>query len=145
MKERIEKELKEAMKKKDEIKISCLRMLKADIHNLSIQKKEDIKNEDIVKIIQKQVRQHKDSIEQFTKGKRDDLAEKERKELIILESFLPKQLPAEELKKVIKDVIGECGATTKKDMGKVIKEVMARIKGQADGKTVSQIVSELLT
>ena len=141
--ERIEKELKTAMKEKNEIMTSCLRLLRSDIHNLSI-KKGELKEEDIIKVIQKQVRQHKDSIEQFINGKRDDLAEKEKKELAILETLLPKQLPQEELRKIIEDVIKEAGAQTKKDMGRVIKEVMSKVKGQADGKVVSQIVSELL-
>lgn len=142
--ERIEEELKKAMKDKDEIKISCLRMLRSDMHNLSIQKKGDLKEDDIIKVIQKQVRQHKDSIEQFIKGERNDLAEKEKREQAILESFLPKQLSQEELKKIIEDVIKEQGASTKKDMGRVMKEVMGKIKGQAEGKRVSQLVSELL-
>ncbi len=142
--QRIEKELKEAMKQKDEIKVSSLRMLRSDMHNLSIQKKGQLKEEDIIKVIQKQVRQHKDAIEQFTKGKREDLAQKEKKELAILESFLPKALSQEELEKVVKDVISESGASTKKDMGNVMKEVMNRVKGRADGKTVSQVVASLL-
>lgn len=144
IKERIEKELNEALKKKEAVKVSILRMLKSDMHNMSIQKKGQLKEEDIIKVIKKQVRQHKDSIEQFIKGKRDDLAEKEKKELSILESFLPKALSQEELQKIIKEVINELGASTKKDMGRVIKEVMSRTEGQADGKSVSQIVSGLL-
>ena len=144
IKERIEKELIGALKEKDEIKVSTLRMLKADLQNLTIQKKEDLKNESIIKIIQKQVKQRKDSIEQFKKGKRDDLAAKEEKELTILESFLPKMLSEEELAKIVKDVIAELGATTQKEMGGVIKEVIAKAQGRADGKTVSQLVSGLL-
>ena len=144
MKDRIEGELKEAMKAKDALKISCLRMLKADMHNMAIQKGEKLKEGDITKIIQKQVRQHKDSIEQFTKGGREELAEKEKKELSILESFLPKAMPQAELEKIIKETIKELGAETKKDMGKVIKEVMAKAKGTADGRAVSAIVSGLL-
>jgi len=144
LKGRIEKEFKDAMKEKDEVKVSCLRMLKAELHNLAKEKREDLKDGDIIKVIQRQVKQHKDSIEQFEKGKRTDLAEKEKKETAVLESFLPRALAQEELKKIIGDVIKETGAGTKKDMGKVIKEVLARTKGRADGKTVSQIVSGLL-
>lgn len=142
--ERIENELKTAMKQKDEIKTSCLRLLRSEIHNLFIQKREKLKEEDVIKVIQKQVSQHKDSIEQFIKGKREDLAEKEKKELAILESFLPKMLSQEELRKIIGDVIKELGATAKKDTGMVMKEAMGRIKGRADGKEVNRIVSELL-
>jgi len=145
LKDKIEKSLKHAMKNKDTVKISALRMLKSDMHNLSIQRKgEDLKEEDILKVIQKSVKQHKDSIEQFAKGKRDDLVKKEKAELAILESFLPKAMAKEELEGIVKDVIKELGASTKKDMGKVMKEVMAKAKGKADGKMTSQIVSGLL-
>ncbi len=141
---RIDKELKEALKSKNEIKVSCLRMLKSDMHNLSKQKKEELKDQEIIKLIQKHVKQHKDSIEQFTKGNRDDLAQKEKSELQVLQAFLPKMLSDVELEKIIKDVIKELGASTKKEMGAVIKEVMARTKGCADGKSVSIIVSKVL-
>ena len=144
MEERINKELKEALKNRESIKVSVLRMLKSDIHNLSIQKKAKLKKEDVIRVIRKQVGQHKDSIEQFTKGKRDDLVEKEKKELTILEAFLPKVMPQEELQKIINDVIKELGASTKKDMGKVIKAVIEKSAGRVDGKTVSQAVSQLL-
>jgi len=144
MLKKIEKELKKAQKEKNEIKISSLRMLKADIHNKAIQKKEELKDEEIVKVIQKQVRQHKESIEQFTKGNRDDLVDKEKKELAILETFLPKSLSDDELQKIVKRVIEETKATSKKEMGKVIKEVIARAKGSADGKRVSEIASGML-
>ncbi len=144
MQKRIDKELTEALKAKNAEKVSCLRMLKSDMNNLAIEKKEELKEADIIKVIQKQVKQHKDSIEQFEKGDRSDLAEKEKRELVILEAFLPKQMPKAELEKLIKDVIAETGASSKKEMGRVIKEVMAKTKGTADGKTVSQLVSGLL-
>lgn len=141
---RIDKELTEALKAKNADKVSCLRMLKSDMKNLAIQKKEELKEADIIKVIQKQVKQHKDSIEQFEKGDRNDLAEKEKRELVMLEAFLPKQMPKAELEKLIKGVIAETGPSGKKEMGRVIKEVMAKTKGTADGKTVSQLVSGLL-
>lgn len=142
--ERIESELKAAMKNKDEIRISCLRMLKAEMHNLFIQKREKLKDEDIIRVIQKQARQHNDSIEQFTKGNRDDLVTKEKKELAILESFLPQAISQEELERIAKEVISSLGAPTPNDMGRVMKEVMAKVKGRADGKVISQVVSGLL-
>jgi len=144
IKDRIESELKEAMKNKDGVKISALRMLRADIQNISIQKKTGLKDDEIIKIVHKQVKQRKDSIEQFEKGSRSDLAEKEKKELAILESFLPEAMPKEELEKIVKDVVSELGASTKKDMGRVMKEVMVRVKGRADGKSINAIVATLL-
>ncbi len=145
LEERIENEFKAALKQRDKIKLSTLRMLKADIINAKLdQNKKALKDEEIVKIIQRQVKQHKDSIEQFEKGKRQDLVEKEKKELDILLSYMPEQLSQEELKKIIAGVIKELEATGKGEMGKVMKSVMERVKGRADGKKVSQIVSSLL-
>jgi uncharacterized protein YqeY len=145
LEERIEGEFKAALKAQDKIKLSTLRMLKADINNLKLEpNKKALTDADIVKIIQRQVKQHKDSIEQFEKGKRDDLAEKEKKELEILSGYLPEQLSEEELTKIIKDAVKELEATSKKDMGKVIKTVMERVKGKAEGKTVSRIVAAML-
>lgn len=145
LEERIENEFKAALKQRDKIKVSTLRMLKADIINTKLdQNKKALKDEEIVKIIQRQVKQHKDSIEQFEKGKRPDLVEKEKKELDILLSYMPEQLSQEELKKIIADTIKELEATGKGEMGKVMKSVMERVKGRADGKKVSQIVSSLL-
>ena len=144
LKDRIEQEFKEALRQKNDLKVSCIRMLKADMQNLSIQKREELKEEHIIHVIQKQIKQHKDSIEQFEKGNRMDLVEKEKKELTVLELFLPNMLSENELQTIIKDVICELGVSTKKDMGKVMKEVLARAQGRADGKTVSAIVSNSL-
>ena len=145
LEEKIENEFKAALKGRDAIKVSTLRMLKADINNLKLDKnKKTLADEEILKIIQRQVKQHKDSIEQFDKGKRQDLVDKETKELKILLSYMPEQCPPEELKKIAKEAIAETGATTRKDMGRVMKAVMEKVKGRADGKTVSQIVSGML-
>ncbi|MFH1752581.1 MAG: GatB/YqeY domain-containing protein [Candidatus Omnitrophota bacterium] len=144
LKERIEKEFKEALKEKDSVKVSVLRMIKAELLNLVIQKKEELKEESVIKVIQKQINQRKDSIEQFKKGNREDLVAKEEKELAILETFLPNMLSEDELAKLVKEVIAELGAATKKEMGGVIKAVIAKAEGRADGRAVSQIVSSLL-
>ena len=145
LEERIEKEFKEALKDRNELKVSTLRMVKAAINNLRLDgNKKDLGEQDIMKIIQQQIKQHRDSIEQFKKGNREDLVGKESKELAILQSYMPKQLTEEELKKLISDAVSELGATSKKDMGKVIKAVMEKVKGKAEGKTVSQIVGSIL-
>ncbi|UCB56530.1 MAG: GatB/YqeY domain-containing protein [Candidatus Omnitrophota bacterium] len=143
--EKIESDFKEALKRKDTIAISTLRMLKAAIHNKQIEKKgEKLQEAEVVKIISKQVQQHQDSIEQFKKGNRQELVEKETKELQILKKYLPEQLSSEEITKVVDKVIAETGAKDKSDFGKVMKTAMAHFKGQADGKLVSQIVSARL-
>ena len=145
LKDRIEQEFKEALRQKNEARVSCIRMLKADMQNLAIQKREELKEEQIIQVIQKQIKQHKDSIEQFEKGNRIDLVAKEKGELAVLEAYLPDMLSENELQAIVKDVIRELGVSTKKDMGKVMKEVLARAKGRADGKAVSSIVSNSLT
>ncbi len=143
--ERMDADLKEALKAKDTIRVSTIRMVKAGIKNLAIEKRaEKLEDKDVVVIISKQIKQHRDSIEQFTKGNRQDLADKEKAELTILESYLPKQLSAEELKVIVKSAIEKVGARGRADMGKVMKAAMEDAKGAADGKMLSQMVSEEL-
>lgn len=145
LEERIENEFKAAMKTRDAIKVSTLRMLKAAINNDKLDRnKKTLSDGEIIKIAQQQVKQHKDSIEQFKKGKRDDLVEKETKELEILLAYMPEQIPDEELKKIIEETVKELGVTSKKEMGRVMKAVMEKVKGKAEGKKVSQIVSGIL-
>jgi len=143
--ERIESEFKAAMKGREALKVSTLRMLKAEITNSKI-KAGDKKFEDadIIKIIRGQVKKHRDSIEQFEKGKRQDLADKEKKELGILLTYLPEEIPEDRLKEIASETISELGASGKKDMGRVMKAVMEKVKQAADGKTVSRVVSGLL-
>lgn len=145
LEERIESEFKSALKKRNKISVSTLRMLKAEINNVKLDRnKKTLNDEEIVRIVRHQIKQHRDSIEQFEKGKRQDLVEKEKKELDILLCYMPEELSEEELKKIIDEVIKELKATGKKEMGKVMKAVMEKVKGTADGKKVSQLVSERL-
>jgi len=145
IRERIENDFKEALKKKEAVVVSTLRMLKAAIQNKEIEKKgQALEESEIIKIIAKQVQQHRDSIEQFTKGKREDLVEKEARELEVLNKYLPKQLSEQEVATIVKDAIVEVQAKGKQDFGKVMKAVMAELKGKADGKLVSQIVTRSL-
>lgn len=142
---RIDNDLKEAMKQRDPIRVSTLRMLRAAIKNAAIEKRtESLEEADVLQIISKQVRQHEDSIEQFTKGGRTDLVEKESQELEILKSYLPPALSNEEIVAIVKEAIAEVGAQTRKDMGKVMKVCMEKVRGRADGKIVSRVVAEHL-
>ena len=137
---------KEAMKNKDTVKSSTLSFLRAEIINVAIEKKKKaLDNNEVITVIRKQIKQHQDSIEQFQKGNRLDLADKETKELEILKSYLPPELPDEEIKKIIEETIALTGAQDMKDMGKVMKEITAKIAGRADGKLVSDLVRERLT
>jgi len=144
LKERIDNDLKESLKAKDESRVSTLRLLKSALKNLEIEKQEELKDEDIVAAIKKQAKQRKDSIEEFKKGNRQDLVEKEAKELAVLKEYLPEEMSQEELAEIVKSAISESGATSAKDMGLVMKEAMAKVGGRADGKAVSAMVKEEL-
>jgi len=145
LEERLSEDLKEAMKAKVEVRVSTIRMLKAGIKNLAIEKKaEQLEDKDVTSIIAKQIKQHKDSIEAFTKGNRQDLVDKEKAELAILESYMPKVMSTDELKVIVKSAIEKTGAKGRADMGKVMKAAMEEAKGAADGKMLSQMVSEEL-
>jgi len=142
---RLEGDMKAAMKAREEVRLSTLRMIIAAVRNVEIEKKtKTLDDADVVKILQKSFKQHKESIAQFEKGNRPDLVAKEAAELKILEAYLPKQVGEEELIRVVKEVLAETGAVSKSDTGKVMKAVMAKVQGQADGKAISAIVSNLL-
>lgn len=142
---KLESDMKSALKNSDALKLSVLRMAISAIRLMEIEKKlTKIEDGDVYGVIQKQIKQHKDSIEQFEKGCRDDLAGKEKSELVILESYMPKQLSADEVEAIVKEVIAETGAITKAETGKVMKMVLEKAKGSTDGKTVNQIVLKFL-
>lgn len=143
--ETLEKDLIESMKAKDADKLGVLRMVKAAVTNYKIdKKKESLEDSEVSEIIQKQVKQRRESIESFEKAGRTDLAEKEKKELSILEKYLPKQLTDEEIKALALKAIQTSGAKTKAEIGKVMKELMPAVKGKADGKRVNEILGALL-
>src|SRR5262245_37071099 len=145
LQERIAQELKSAMLAKDAEKLGTLRLLKSALGYVQIERKtESLPDADVVAIIQKEVKKRRDSIEQFEKGGRAELAAKEKQEIAVLETFLPKALSPEELEQLVKATIQELGATSKKDMGPVIKAVQAKAAGRADGKSVSGLVGKLL-
>jgi uncharacterized protein len=143
--EKLAQEIKSAMLAKDADRLSTLRMLKSAMGYVQIEKKVDVLSDaDAVAIVQKEVKKRRDSAEQFEKGGRPEMAEKEKKEAAILEEFLPKALSPEELEQLVKSTITEVGATSKKDMGAVIKAVQAKAAGRADGKSISGLVGKLL-
>jgi len=145
LQEKLGQEIKTAMLAKDADRLGALRMLKSTLGYILIEKKtETISDADFVSVVQKEVKKRRDSIEQFEKGGRPELAAKEKQEITVLESFLPQQLSAEELEKMVRDAITETGATSKKEMGPVIKAVQTKAAGRADGKTISQLVGKLL-
>ena len=142
---KLDSDLKQAMKQKDTTGLSVIRMLKTAINNKMIEMKVNkLEDSDIIALVRKDVKRHLDSIEQFKKGGRDDLAQKEEVELKVLRSYLPKEASPEEIRQIVKKVIDETNASGKKDFGKVIKAAMEKLKGAADGKAVSSAVNELL-
>jgi len=145
LEEKILSDYKEAMKARDSLKSSVLSFLRADLMNTALAKKKTkLDDPEVVTVIKKEIKQRQDSIEQFTKGARLEMAEKEKKELEILKTYLPPELSAEEIKKIIDEVSAAVGAQDMKDMGKVMKEVNAQVAGKADGKLVSDLVKEKL-
>ena len=145
LQEKLGQDIKSAMLAKDADRLGALRMLKSSIGYILIEKKADsLSDADFISIVQKEVKKRRDSIEQFEKGGRPELAAKEKQEITVLEGFLPQPLSTEELEKMVRDAFAETGATSKKDMGPVIKAVQAKAAGRAEGKTISQIVGRLL-
>lgn len=146
LEEKILNDYKEAMKSRDTLKSSVLSFLRADMMNVAVAKKKNkLDDSEAISVIKKQIKQRQDSIEQFTKGNRLDMAEKEKKELEVLKTYLPPELSVDEIKKIIEEAVALTGAQGIKDMGKVMKEVNTKIAGQADGKLVSDMVKERLS
>lgn len=138
----IQDALKSAQLEKQGLKVSTLRLLLSEIHNLEIQKSAELSEADIISVIQREVKKRKEAIEAFRRGGREDQAQKEEGELKILEEYLPAQLSNEELIKIIDQVINE--VLTNKDMGVIMKMVMEKVAGRADGGTVSDLVRQKL-
>lgn len=147
LKEKITSDLKEAMKAGDALRRDTLRMLDSAIKNVEIEKKkreEGLSEDETLEVISRAVKQRQDSIKQFIDGGRPELAEKEQEELAVLMVYMPEQLDDSVVRKIVEEVIFTTGAKSAADMGKVMGVVMGRLKGQADGNKVRQIVSEEL-
>src|SRR2546421_5370934 len=144
--ERIDADLKDAMRAKEAAKLSVLRGLKSALKYAAIEKADaNLDDAAAVQVIRKQVKQRQDSIESFEKGGRPELAAKEKEELEILNAYLPKGLSAEELSALVRETITEVGATSKAQMGAVMKALQAKVAGRADGKTLSMEVQKQLS
>lgn len=144
LKTRIEEEFIKAIRQREVLKLSCLRLLKAAIQNKEIEKRGELEEDQILGLLQTLVKQRKESIEHFIKGGRQDLVDKEKAEMAILETYLPQALPDAELEKIIEATIQELKASGPKEMGKVMQAVMPKVKGRADGKKINEIVKKKL-
>jgi uncharacterized protein YqeY len=145
LEERLVEEMKLAMKSNEKLKLSTIRMIRSALKNKEIDLRKKLEDEDIVKVIQAMVRKGEESVEQFQTGGRMDLVEKEKSEIEIMKSFLPQPLSQEEILKIIDQSIQETQASSLKDLGKVMKSVMPKMGGKADGKLINQLVKEKLS
>lgn len=141
--EKIKADLEAAMKAQDKDRTSCLRMVVSAIKYKQVALHQDLDDQEVVKVLRSQVKQVTESLDSYTKGGRTDLVEAEKKNLEILKSYLPQELDEEGIRNIVKEIIAETGAA-KKDFGKVMKLVMTKLAGQADGKIVNSIVNSLL-
>jgi len=141
----IDDDLKEALKSRNENVVSVLRILKSSIKNLEIEKRHPLDEPEILNVIEKQAKQRQDSIEQYRNGNREDLAKKEEEELTIIKKYLPEKLDPKATGILVDQVIKDLGASSMKDMGSVMKEVISRANGKTDGKIVSELVKEKLS
>ncbi len=144
LKEKLQEDLKSAMMARDEAKLSTVRFLMSDMNYFKIEKQRELTDEDIIMLIERQVKRHKESIEGFEKGNRTEMAEKEKRELTILQSYLPAQMSQEDVEKAVIEAINSTGATAITEMGKVMG-ALSSLRGKADFTLVSQLVKEKLS
>ena len=145
LRHRIAEDVTKAMKEGDKLKTNALRMALSAVKYIEIEKKRELDDEETIGVLSTLNKQRRESIEQFKKGNRPDLVEKEEKELAILTTYLPEQISEDELLKIVKESAAECGATGPNDMGKLMKVLMPKVKGRADGKVVQDMVKKALS
>jgi uncharacterized protein YqeY len=145
LKETILQQQTAATKAKDAVQINTLRMLRAAIKNREVELRGELEDQEVLRVVGTQIKQHRESIRQYKEGGRDDLVKKEEQELSILMSFMPEQLSEEAIAQAVTRVIKELGATDMKDVGRVMKTLMAELAGSADGKVVSEIARKQLS
>ena len=145
LKDRLRKDMQKAAKERNPLALSALRMALAEIKNREIEARGELPDEAVVKALASMVKRQRESIELFLKGNRPELAEKERAEIAVLSAYLPEGLSAAEIESLAREAIASAGATSHSDMGRVMKELMPRVAGRADGKLVSEVVRRLLS
>ncbi len=145
LKDRLAEDLKQAMRQGDERRKSTIRLVRAAITNAKIERGEELGDDDVLAIIAKQAKQRRESVTEFAKAGRQDLVDQEEEELQILLSYLPAQMSRDEIEVAARQVIAEVGATSRAQMGEVMRRLMSQLKGKADGGLVNQVVREILT
>lgn len=142
--ERLNEDMKQAMKSKDKHSLSTIRMVRSTIKNLEIDLKRTLDDNEVLDILSREIKQRKDALQEFEKAGRDDLVANANAEIEIIGKYLPAQLSEEEIKVIVQQTIQETGASSKADMGKLMSALMPKVKGRADGKLVNQVVQQFL-
>jgi len=142
--ERLNEDMKQAMKSQDKFKLSVIRMIRSSIKNAEIDRRKTLDDNEVLDVLSREIKQRKDSLQEFEKAGRDDLVENLKKEIAIIAEYMPQPLSEEELKAIVRQTIQETGASSKADMGKVMSALMPQVKGRADGKLVNQLVQQFL-
>lgn len=143
--EKLNEDMKLAMKSQAKFKLSVIRMVRASIKNIEIDLRKPLDDQEVLEVLSREIKQRRDSLQEFEKAGREDLAETVKAEIEILIEYLPQQLTEEEVKSIVQQTIQEVGASSKADMGKVMGALMPKVKGRADGKIVNQAVQQLLS
>ena len=143
--DRLTVDMKEAMKNKEKQRLSVIRMVKSALQNEAIKLQKELTEDEALTVLNRELKQRNDSLHEFEKANREDLAEKVREEVVILKAYMPEQLSEEEVAEIVKQAIQEIKASSKADMGKVMGLVMPKVKGKTDGTVVNRLVQQLLT
>lgn len=143
--ERLNEDMKQAMRSQDKFKLSVIRMVRSAIKNIEIDQRKTLDDTEVLDVLTREIKQRKDSLQEYQNAGRNEMAENLQAEIAILMEYLPQQLTEEEVKAIVQQTIQEVGASSKADMGKVMGALMPKVKGRADGKIVNQFVQQLLT
>ncbi|MDP1420796.1 GatB/YqeY domain-containing protein [Peribacillus simplex] len=143
--ERLNNDMKQAMKNKEKDKLSVIRMLKASIQNEALKQRQDLTDDEELTVLSRELKQRKDSLQEFENAGRSDLVDKVRTELVYVEAYMPEQLSEEDISKIVEQTIEEVNATSKADMGRVMGALMPKVKGKADGSLVNKLVQQHLS
>jgi uncharacterized protein len=143
--ERLNNDMKQAMKNKEKDKLSVIRMLKASIQNEALKQRQDLTDDEELTVLSRELKQRKDSLQEFENAGRSDLVDKVRTELVYVEAYMPEQLSEEDISKIVNETILEVNATSKADMGRVMGALMPKVKGKADGSLVNKLVQQHLS
>jgi uncharacterized protein YqeY len=143
--DRLNEDMKQAMRSQDKFRLSVIRMVRSAIKNIEIDQRRTLDDNEVLDILSREIKQRRDSLIEFDKAGRDDLADAVKAEITVIADYLPQQLTEEELRTIVQETVREVGASSKADMGKVMGALMPKVKGRADGKLVNQLVQESLS